>query len=754
MLNKLFLYVIFLLSPLFFNAQEALIEAKVVTEDGFTTSYRVKISPLSGDLNQQETSFRISNLKPGIYLLEVEALSYEVFSAEIQLKDKDQYQLNVNLQLIANKLDEVLILDEQSGISSKTPYSFTPVAVEAIQFKSSPNGLMGNLRDVPGVYGAEFGQGIVKPFIRGLGFSRVVTVYQGNKLENQQWGGDHGLGVNDLGVSRVDVIKGPASVLYGSGALGGVLLVKDNEDYLKSTMLTGNVGSSFNSVSNGYRTFGSMGKRFENDFFFAVDLAYENHADYKDGDGRIIGNSRFNTTALRLHSGMDKKQFQNKLSFTYIEQNLGIIDEDEMEETLATTRNDRSMQLPFQEVVDYLVSYKQSTQHKGFETSLHLSHHINERKEIEDSFDEVDLGFRQHNTFYNGRVSLTNLPIKHSFGIQGSVLSNKNMLSANEFLIPDANFFETGAYYLAEYEVNNYFFQGALRYDYRKVTADASTPALIEAGFTLPGNPEDRKLSTDFDGLTGSFGVSKRIDEKQKLKVNASTGFRAPDLAELFSFGPHPGTTRFEIGSASFEREQSYQADINYEFKSKRFLATVSVFGSLVDNYIFFSASGDVEPETGLNVWTYQQVDARLYGGEFNVQYLPLADNSLKLSLSGAFVRGENKDFDEPLTFIPPDNFNFNIDWKPFTTPTNFFAGLRWVAEQDRPGFNEELTEAYRLVNVGVSHPFELGKNTLELSLTANNLLNETYVDHMSLLRANQIPSPGRNVLASVRLRF
>jgi iron complex outermembrane receptor protein len=306
MLNKLFLPFLFLLAPLVIMAQEASVEAEISTEDGFLTSYTVKISPSAGEISKRETSFNITNLSAGTYVLEVEALSYEVFSKEIQLKHNEQLKLKVKLQLISNELEEVMILDEQSGISSKTPYSFTPVAVEAIQFKSSPNGLMGNLREVPGVYGAEFGQGIVKPFIRGLGFSRVVTVYQGNKLENQQWGADHGLGVNDLGVSRVDVIKGPASVLYGSGALGGVLLVKDNEDYLKSKLLTGSVGSSFNSVSNGYRTFGSIGKRFENDFFFAVDLAYENHADYKDGDGRIVGNSRFNTTALRLHSGIEK----------------------------------------------------------------------------------------------------------------------------------------------------------------------------------------------------------------------------------------------------------------------------------------------------------------------------------------------------------------------------------------------------------------------------------------------------------------
>lgn len=746
---------LFAFSLLFFCtfAQNSSLKGKVSTQDDVAVFFDVNLlgETVKAEINQNV--FHFKNLTPGDYTLQVSAIGYQVFQQNINLQDNQNIELNINLQLAEDALDEVVVLDEQSGISSKTPYSFTRVSTGAIQQKSNPNGLMGNLREVPGVYGAEFGQGIVKPFIRGLGFSRVVTVFQGNKLENQQWGADHGLGVNDLGVDRVDVIKGPASVLYGSGALGGVLLIKDNEDYLKSNQITGNVGTSFNSVSNGYRTYGSVGKKWNNDFFFAADLAYENHADYKDGDGRTIGNSRFNTQSVRLHTGVEKPKFQNKLSFTYHDQNLGIISEDEIMETLATTRNDRDMQLPFQEVTDYLLSYKQTTQHQFFETSLHLSHHINQRKEIEEAFDEVDLGFKQQHTFYNGRISLTNTAVKHSFGVQGSFLNNSNLDEAQEFLVPDASFFETGAYYLAEYGWNDYFFQGALRYDYREVTGDASSDALINDGFILPGEPADRKLTSSFDGFTGSIGASKTMNE-HKIKANISTGFRTPDLAELFSNGPHPGTTRFEIGDANFKREQSYQADINYQYQAKQFSAAVSLFASWVENYIFFSAANEVEPESGLNIWTYQQVDARLYGGEFNLQYTPFVDNSLRFNFSGAVVRGENITVNQPLTFIPPDNFNFTVNWLPFAAPTTIFADLRLVNEQNRPGFNEELTQGYSLVNLGVTHDFLLNQYQLQIGLTANNLLNETYVDHMSLLRANNIPSPGRNIMFNMRLKF
>ncbi|MGM0636229.1 MAG: TonB-dependent receptor [Bacteroidota bacterium] len=749
----LFFFIICLYTSMSFGQQKTLM-GEIEVEEGFLIQPSVEV------LNEEkkvefidEHAFEIKDLAKKKYKLKVSSASHQTKIVEVDLSKTTR--IKISLELSVQDLDEVIILDEQSGISQKTPYSFTPVNLEAVEYKSQPNGLMGELRNTPGIYGAEFGQGIVKPFIRGLGFSRVVTIYQGNKLENQQWGADHGLGLNDLGVRQVDVIKGPASVLYGSGALGGVLLVKDDESYLKSTSLTGNAGLSYNSVSHGMRGFASVGKKNEQGWFFAADLAYENHADYKDGNQRIIGNSRFNSEAFRLHAGVEKENFQNKLSFTFMNQNLGIIDDNEMDESLATYRNDRSMQLPFQEVSDFLLSYKQETQHQHFDTFLHLSHHLNTRKEIEDSKDEIDLGFRQNHTFYNTRISTKNNAIKHSLGLQGSFLSNNNIKSAQEFLIPDAHFFENGLYYLAEYEINNYFFQGALRYDYRKVTADASSQSLVDYGFVLPGDPDNRKLDTDFGGFTGSIGVSKEIDESQRVKLNISSGFRSPDLAELFSYGPHPGTNRFELGNANFEREQSYQADINYELTNRTFTLALSAFGSLVDNYIFFSSTGETRPDSNLQEWEYQQVKAHLYGGEFSVTYRPFQNQRLQVEVGGAAVRGVNQTFDEPLTFIPPDNFNIRLKTTPFENySTNFFANFRYVAQQNRPGFNEQQTSAYQTFDIGASYQLDLGADELDFGITVFNLFNESYIDHMSLLRAFEIRSPGRNIMASVRYSF
>jgi iron complex outermembrane receptor protein len=739
-------------------AQEGKFSGKITSEGSPVAFANVYMENSSrGTTADENGNFLLKNIPAGNHTIQVSAIGFEKITREIVIAEGKIKILDFDLKKSSAELDEILIVDTQTGLTRRTPYNVSSISMQGIENKGNPNGMMGSLREVPGLYGAEFGQGIVKPFIRGLGFSRVVTIYQGNKLENHQWGADHGLGINDLGIKRVEVIKGPASVLYGSGALGGVLLAQDDEFYKKSPKISGNIGTTFNSVSNGIRTYASVGKSFKNGISIATDLAFENHADYKNGDNRIIGNSRFNTKTLRIHTGIEKQNFQNKLSFSFNDQNLGIILDEEMQDSqsLATTRNDREMQLPFQEVKDYLLSYNQSTQHRNFETSLHLSHHANNRKEIEKDFNLVDLGLQQNHTFYNARISLPHQKIKHSLGVQGSFVKTRNIKNSQEFLIPDADVFENGFYYLASLDIDSWFLQGAMRYDYRKVTADASSAELIADDFILPGNPENRKISRSFNGFTGSIGATKKFDAKNQLKLNFSTGFRAPDLAELFSNGPHPGTSRFEKGNDQFGREQSLQVDASYTYRKNRFEGTFSAFGSRVNNYIYFTATNETLQEENLEVWSYLQTNALLYGFEFELKHNWLNQQRLETKLSGAIVRAEDKKNNRNLSFIPPDNFNLEVGYFGLNDRSLYaFSKLRVISDQNRAGLNEETTAGYALLNLGFSKKFDLGNNQLETGITVYNALNKNYVDHMSILRAFNVSSPGRNFMLNVKYNF
>ncbi|MCR9182676.1 MAG: TonB-dependent receptor [Flavobacteriaceae bacterium] len=755
-MRALLLFTILFTSPFIFCQEHYILEGKISDINGPVPFATVLIKNTSEGTQADENGYFKLNTSLKTATVEVQAMGYLPFSKKVSFEKNKPIYIEIYLQAAPEELNAVLIIDKQSGLTRRTPYALTHVEMQHISQSSNPGGIAGVLKEQPGISGAELGPGIVKPFIRGLGFSRVVTLYQNNKLENHAWGQDHGLGLNSLGIKSVDVIKGPASILYGSGAIGGVLIVKDNESYLTSEKSTGNIGVTFNSTSNGFRNYGSLGKKFQNNLFFAIDAAYENHADYKNGENRIIGNSRFNYNTLRLHTGIDKKNYKNKLSFTYQKQNLGIIDDNELEETLATSRNDRKMQLPFQEVSDYLISFSEERFRESFQTFFHLSHHFNDRNEIEEDFNEIDLGIKQNHTFLTGRISLfPESDFTHTFGVQASLINTKNTEEAKEILIPDARTKDIGVYYLGSKLLDKFYFQGGLRFDYRNVEALANSQALIDYGFILPGNPESRKLSTNFSGFTGSLGVSYRFNTKNQIKLNTSTGFRAPDLAELFSNGPHPGTSRFEVGNANFKREQSLQTDLTYTFTRSSFDLGASIYVNDISNYIFFINTGEIRPEDSLEIWAFQQENALLYGTEWEVKYRPLENSDLQLRATAALVRGELKDPKENLTFIPADQYGFDLSYKPyFSKRTHFTAAISHTAKQNRPGFNEMSTPAFTLVHTGISHDFIFEKGTLSTSLQLRNLFNKNYVDHLSILRAFEITNPGRNLQLAVRYEF
>ncbi len=708
----------------------------------------------TGFTSDADGNFELAPLPQGTITLLISAPGFH--PVEIQVSEENRRNdLRVELEAQIEELEAVLLESEQTGLSRKSPYNLSSIRLQGIQSQNDPNGIMGIIRQEPGLSGAEMGPGIVKPIIRGLGFSRIVTLYQGNKLENHQWGADHGLGVNDIGIASVDIIKGPASVLYGSGALGGIIITQDATGYLKADRPSGQFSTSYNNVTRGFRTTASLGGKFSSHWFLATDLGYEQHADYRSAGGRTIGNSRFRLGTLRLHAGVEKEGFSNKLSLTYNSQQLGIISDQEMEQdhSLATRPWDYTRQLPFQEVQDYLLSYNQKTQGEVIDTYLHLSHHINKRQEIETAFDALDLGLDQEHSYINARVKLRHSSLTHQFGIQGSRVKTTNRPEAIDILIPDALMLETGLFYLVNLETGPYFLEGALRYDYRNLTAYADKPWFIDANFLLPEDPSDRKLSRDFSGLSGSLGATRTFGQRHQVKANFSTGFRAPDLAELFSNGPHPGTSRFEKGNVKFSREQSYQFDLQYQYQTPDFRGAISGFVMDLQDYIHFKNTGKTT-DNGLQVWSYYQSQVRFSGLEVEADWN--FHPRWKGQVGGSLVRAQETETDSPLSMIPADNLKIEFRHTALKDHSLRFWG-RWnlTASQHRPAPTEEETPGYGLVHLGASKSLRLHKsNYLEAALMVENLLDQHYMDHLSLLRPFHIPSAGRNFRLSLKYSF
>ncbi len=682
--------------------------------------------------------------------------SYIGFRTEIKMLKPSDAGKNILIEMdeTSTNIEEVVVSGAYIMSKESSPISIEKVSRESILKMPSPS-LMTTLTKTPGVNEISMGPGISKPVIRGLSFSRVLSVYQGGRFENQQWGADHGLGLTETGIENVELIKGPASIIYGSGAMAGVVNLIEERPALTGKV-QGDVNLRGYSNSLGGRSEMGIKGTSENGFFWKVRGALESHADYLDGDRNIVGNTRFNTQNFKSGIGWQKKWGDTQLRYTFLQQKLGILEEDALDE-LVTTRKDRAIQVPFQHVSDHFLNSETNVFLGEDKLKVALGYHFNFRKEIEENKDEVDLGLNQQNFMYDLKYFKALSPyLEAIIGVQGFYLSNKNLVDAGEFLIPDATKDDRSIYTLLNYNKDKWVLQGGIRYDYRKVVANAGGSHFVDYGFILPGDPDSRSLERTFDGVTASSGATYRPNSHWRFRLNVAQGFRAPDLAELFSNGPHPGTSRFERGNASFDREQNIQTDFGVRYSRSNFSLSGETFYNHIDNYIFFSPTA--ERINDLSVWVFDQDDARLYGGELEFEFHPTSIKWFKGGTSYSYVIGQRRSDMSYLPYIPPFRWNQNVDFtfKNFKGIQNPYLSLTgsYIFDQNRAAPLELSTAGYYLLGLQMGGTVKFGTQPVDVFISGSNMLNKTYLDHLSLFRAFGVNQIGRNIALNVRVPF
>jgi iron complex outermembrane recepter protein len=737
-------------------AQNLSIKGKVL--DKTTNSPIPGVSVFIAELNRGvvtdlDGNFILSSLPDRNISLKFSFVGYSTIiktvKANVNAKD-----LVIVLEEAVTNIDEIVVSGAYVMSKESSPISIEKVDLVEILKMPSPS-LMTALTRTPGVNEISLGPGISKPVIRGLSFSRVLSVYQGGRFENQQWGADHGLGLTETGIGNVELIKGPASLIYGSGAMAGVVNLIEEKDAMKGD-IDGYVNLRGYSNTLGLRSEAGVKGATEKGFIWSFNGAAESHADYLDGDGRTMGNTRFNTQNLKGGIGLQKKWGDTRLRYTYLKQKLGILDEEEVE-GLATYRSDRSTQVPYQNVTDHFISSETNVFLGEDKIKAVFGLHKNLREEVETGGEFVDLGLNQSNFMYDVKYFKSlNPSLEAIFGVQGFVLQTINYEDALEFLIPDARKDDRSVYGLLNYNKDKWVLQGGLRYDYRKVNVDASSQHFIDFGFILPGEPEDRKLERTFDGVTTSAGATFRPDSHWRFRLNIAQGFRAPDLAELFSNGVHPGTRRFEKGNADFQREQNIQTDFGVRYSTKNFSISGEVFYNDINNYIFFAPTGEMEED--LEIWSFEQADARLYGGEVELDFHPASVKWFSASTSYSMVIGQRTSDFTYLPYIPAYRWNQTVDFrlkdlgiiqKPYISVLGSL-----IFDQNRPAPLEEATPGYFLLGMNFGGNLKVGNSFLDVYVSGTNLLNKTYLDHLSLFRPFGINQMGRNIALNVRIPF
>ncbi len=685
-----------------------------------------------GTTTDENGSFEISNIPNGNYKIVISLIGYETSSQSINLPTNES--LSIVLKPSAIEMEEIIVSTPFHKLQSENVMKVERESIDDLKSKGSIT-LTDGLSNIAGVESVTTGLSIGKPVIRGLSSNRVLVYTQGVRLENQQFGDEHGLGLNDAGIESVEVIKGPASLLYGSDALGGVLYLNP-EKFADENTSRGDFSGNYYSNTQGYNTnagFKSSGDKFK--FIFRGSLT--EHSDYETKDYRVT-NTRFRNQDFKSGIGYQNNKFKSELRYNINNSKLGIPEE------IGEQSTDRTPLLPYQEITNHVLSSKSTVFFNNSSLDINLGLLYNNRREFEDhhheDYDDHD-GEEEHDddddeleAALQMKLKTFNYDIKYKMpkmgkfetivGVQGMSQSNSNY--GEEQLIPDAITNDIGILATSHIHFEKADIQIGARFDNRNIDV-------------VDG------INRQFNSFNGAIGVKTDIAKEVTARLNLATGFRAPNLAELTSDGTHEGTNRYEIGSPNLTNEQNFQTDLALEYGNEHFELFVNGFYNIIQNYIYLSPNGELIDNTP--VFDYLQNDARLYGGELGFHLHPHPLDWLHVESSFETVTGQQDD-DSYLPLIPANTLNntirIELNNKWFQKGYAFIT-LKSTFEQNNVNEFETSTDNYDLLSAGIGGRVKLMKKDLAISVSGTNLTNKEYINHLSRLKPEGIFNIGRN---------
>ena len=707
-----------------------------------------------GTVTDGQGNYILKNLPEGTYKFVASYLGYQTHSTTLTLQ-KGNNDFDLQMRSSAIEMEEVVLSTPFHKLQRENVMMVEQKSIKELNNKGAVT-LADGITQIPGVSSVSTGMGIGKPVIRGLGFNRVLVYTQGVRLENQQYGGEHGLGLSDAGISSVEVIKGPASLLYGSDALGGVLYLNPeafsppgetsgdiNLDYFTNTLGMG--------ADAGFKTSGEKLK-------FLVRGSHATHADYGTGEGTSVTNSRFRETDLKTGLAYQATRFKSELRYNFNHSDLGI------PEGVSLQDNDRDPLLPKQEISTHILSSKNNFFFKKSSLEATLGYTINDRKEFEDHHDhdhgegeeehegEHEEGHEEGHPALHMKLSTLNYNLQFNpqwgkwttiFGVQGMHQKNENF--GEEVLIPDAITNDLGLLATSHIHFDHSDLQLGVRFDLRSIKGEESGLAGEEAHI----GPLDK----NFNSFNAALGYRKDLTPEVLLRANLASGFRAPNLSELASNGLHSGANRVEIGNPDLGSEQNFQVDLALEYNNRHFEAYVNSFYNHIDDFIYLRPTGefhDADP-----IYVFEQQNAKIFGGEFGFHLHPHPMDWLHLESNFDMVYGQLDDGSN-LPLMPANRWTntFRVEWNNKTTRLGCYAFLSVQThfDQNKVAAFETQSPRYNLWNIGVGGDLLLFDHKIGYRISGNNLFDKEYIAHLSRLKPDGVANMGRNIALGLNI--
>ncbi|HVA98330.1 MAG TPA: TonB-dependent receptor, partial [Bacteroidia bacterium] len=727
-----------------------------------------------GTTSDVNGKFKITPIPKGTYEVEIEILGYSTITKQITIKnDTCKSKCNCAMCASCNSANEVVItaLGNITNIQ-RSPIPVTIVSHEAMLQKTS-NTVIDAIADQPGVNETTEGAGTTKPQINGLGFNRVLVLMDGEPQEDFQWGDDHGILIDSYSVYDAEIIRGPASLQYGSSAEAGVISFK-SQPFAESGTVKGSVLAEY-QTNNGL--IGNSENVSGNNNGFVWDLRASNeeaHSYWNPKDGYVWGTAWQQENA-RLRIGLNKSWGFTRLTVSALHRRIQVPD---------GNRDSATGQFEFDAPQNGQL-FPNKANFLSYDPSIAGDKILDEYQTWwQNSFNVgtgnigLDVGFTQsvHHDIDSGSVGEGNMivndipyslkyqvieensGIKLTTGVNGTYEFEHNLVEPpapyiGNFEIPNYTNFEIGAYAILEKDFKNLTLSGGLRYDMTNFIgqsmylSNVGTPEQTIVSATTTGASEQFEgFNNTYSGPSGSIGASYQLRKNNYVKLNFSKSYRAPAINELTSNGLNIGSNAYQLGDINLKAEQGYEVDVAYGNNGKDVSFEADGFYNYINNFIF--ADRTDSSLSGFPVFPTVSNTAIITGvsGYFNIH--PTNAKWLEIDNGFTYIYSylpNQTDSTNHVPWTPAPHLTTEIKFKLKDKPNSILKGIYiefgqakyWAQNNIYSALYTELpSAAYTLYNAGIGTNFvnqKTKKVICSLYINCTNLTNIAYADHLNL---------------------
>ncbi len=732
----------------------------------------------SGSSTDANGEYFIKNVSEGNHLIEVTHIGYSSIAENIEIAGDTKKNFILSESIVENN---AVIVTGVSGATQqkKIPFSISVLRKQDLQ-QSTASNIVESLTKIGGVSTLATGPAISKPVIRGLSYNRVLTINDGVRQEGQQWGDEHGIEIDGASAAKIELLKGPASIIYGSDAMAGVVNIITNVPVPNNTVQA-NFSSNYQS-NNRLGAFNASVGSNSNGFNWNFYTSNKKAQDYQNKYDDRVFNSKFNEHNVGGYAGYNANWGYSHLLLSNFNLKAGLVEGERDNDgyfikpvaggsnTRATDNDFKSTTplIPFQHITHFKIATDNSVKLGKNRLAFNVGWQHNQRQEFgnADNVNEKSLFFDLQTLTYTAQFHLHEINgWKTSIGTNGMKQQNEN--KGTEQLIPDYDLFDIGAYLYTQKSINKFTFSGGVRYDSR----------MVDAKNLLDGNlVKGIAFKKYFANFSGSLGMAAQLSDNLNIKLNLARGFRAPSIPELASNGSHEGTIRYEYGDVNLKSETSIQADASFEFSTEHMSFTLTPFYNSFSNFIFYkkleaAAGGDSLVNVNgndLTAFKFDQRKATMSGLEMALDFHPHPLDWLHIQNTFSLVSGQFKEqieFTKFMPFIPAPrlvtefranfnkvedhmrNFYFKVEFDNTFSQDNIFTAYN----------TETKTDGYLLLNAGIGTDFvnKKGKTFMSLNIAALNLGDVAYQNHLSRLKyAAENMATGRNGVFNMGRNF